>query len=250
LQPNPNRLVQARADNAATATAKGGILPFMFFDLHYAHEQESALSLSKVNLGEVRFCIKVLKLLNDILHHSKAHQSTSIGVITPYNEQLNELQRAYTKIPSTSLNVEFNTVDGFQGREKDIILISTVRANEAHTIGFLSDLRRMNVAITRAKYVLIVIGHVGTLKSDVKWAALAEYAYRMQCLIPVHREEMTVHEAMQYMPWYSQAFYSHFAYAQRQLPQQHQHQPVTQQVSVGGKRKREKEIEEGEIICI
>ena len=55
-------------------------------------------------------------------------------------------------------DVEINTVDGFQGREKDIIIMSCVRSNDNGTIGFLSDRRRMNVAITRAKYGLYIIG--------------------------------------------------------------------------------------------
>lgn len=66
-------------------------------------------------------------------------------------------------------NIEFNTIDGFQGREMDVIILSLVRSNKNSNIGFLTDRRRMNVAITRAKYLLVVIGNIKTLKNDTFW---------------------------------------------------------------------------------
>lgn len=66
-------------------------------------------------------------------------------------------------------NIEFNTIDGFQGREMDVIILSLVRSNKNSKIGFLTDRRRMNVAITRAKYLLVVIGNIKTLKNDTFW---------------------------------------------------------------------------------
>ena len=72
-----------------------------------------------------------------------------IGIISPYADQV--------KLISERTDIEVKTVDGFQGREKEIIIISTVRSNEYGQIGFLKDLRRLNVAITRAKRKLIII---------------------------------------------------------------------------------------------
>ena len=71
--------------------------------------------------------------------------------------------------------ISINTVDGFQGQERDVILISLVRANEKGEIGFLSDLRRMNVAITRARMKLIILGDASTLTRHPFYKKLYEY---------------------------------------------------------------------------
>lgn len=79
-------------------------------------------------------------------------ENVNIGVISPYQSQVKELERMlsrYNNIPCVT--VEVKSVDGFQGREKDIILFSTVRSNSGGHIGFLKDHRRLNVAVTRAK---------------------------------------------------------------------------------------------------
>ena len=91
----------------------------------------------------------------------------SIGIISPYADQV--------KIIQDRTPVEVKTVDGFQGREKEIIIISTVRSNYDGNIGFLSDLRRLNVAITRAKRKLIIIGNKETLKSNPTYERLIKF---------------------------------------------------------------------------
>jgi superfamily I DNA and/or RNA helicase len=87
--------------------------------------------------------------------------SKSIGVISPYRKQVSLLRE---QIEDLSITVQ--TIDSFQGQERDIILISLVRSNENQQIGFLSDYRRMNVAMTRAKLKLIILGDSATLGSD------------------------------------------------------------------------------------
>lgn len=84
--------------------------------------------------------------------------SENMGIISPYEDQRNLI--------SSLTNVEVKTVDGYQGREKDIILISTVRSNSKREIGFLSDMRRLNVALTRARRKMIMVGDVETLKTN------------------------------------------------------------------------------------
>ena len=97
-----------------------------------------------------------------------------IGIISPYKSQVRQIRRAISKVRhklclSGDSDIEINTVDAYQGREKDIIIISTVRTNN---LGFLRDYRRMNVAITRAKHFLFVVGNKNCLSKDPNWNAL------------------------------------------------------------------------------
>ena len=100
-----------------------------------------------------------------------------IGIISPYADQVKIIQ---DKTP-----VEVKTVDGFQGREKEIIIISTVRSNLYGNIGFLSDLRRLNVAITRAKRKLIIIGNKNTLENNPTYLRLIKFVEDENLLIKI-----------------------------------------------------------------
>ncbi|MBK9191165.1 MAG: hypothetical protein IPM77_06415 [Crocinitomicaceae bacterium] len=95
----------------------------------------------------------------------------STGIISPYRAQVNLLK---SKIEDQQTTIE--TVDSFQGQERDIILISLVRSNSENEIGFLKDYRRMNVAMTRARFKLIIIGDSSTMGSDPFYSDLLEYA--------------------------------------------------------------------------
>ena len=102
----------------------------------------------------------------------------SIGIISPYKEQRewlkdNIVEVEFDKTKLESLSVK--TIDGFQGEERDVIYISLVRSNEKHEIGFLNDLRRMNVAITRAKKKLVVIGDSSTIGASKFYNSFLEY---------------------------------------------------------------------------
>lgn len=99
--------------------------------------------------------------------------TTQIGVISPYRSQVDLLEDVFESIEA----IEVNTIDSFQGQEKEVIIISLVRSNETANIGFLSDYRRMNVAMTRAKKKLIVIGDSSTIGLDdfySKWLEFVE----------------------------------------------------------------------------
>lgn len=123
-------------------------------------------SLSVRNIEEANFCAKYLRYM--IEHAGKIN---SIGLIAPYSAQVTYLKEKLNDLD----NVQVSTVDGFQGQEKDIILISCVRSNVDSEIGFLKDLRRLNVALTRARKKLIVVGDSATLASNTVYKDLIEY---------------------------------------------------------------------------
>lgn len=106
----------------------------------------------------------------------------SIGIISPYAQQVIMIRE---KIESDEhfkeLDVEVNSIDGFQGQEKDVIYISLVRSNPAGKIGFLGDHRRLNVAMTRAKKKLIIVGDMLTLGKDPIFRRLQDYAEEIEC---------------------------------------------------------------------
>ena len=125
---------------------------------------ESHLKDSKSIVNKIEADIAV-RLANDYLTAGVCEED--IGIISPYADQV--------KIIQEQTPVEVKTVDGFQGREKEIIIISTVRSNDNENIGFLKDLRRLNVAITRAKRKLIIIGHKDTLISNPTYSRLIKF---------------------------------------------------------------------------
>lgn len=107
---------------------------------------------SIVNVEECKLVKSVLLYIND--NHSTVKD---VGVITPYRAQCTHIQSLVEDVPLT-YHLKVSTVDGFQGQENDIIVLSLVRSNSESVIGFMDDIRRMNVALTRCKKGLIVIG--------------------------------------------------------------------------------------------
>ena len=142
-------------------------------------EQFIGESFGRVNKGEAELTLKSLQdYFTKIGKERILEEQIDVGVISPYRAQVQYLrklvkQREFFK-PYRRL-ITVNTVDGFQGQERDIILISMVRANENGEIGFLRDLRRMNVAITRARMKLIILGDVATLTRHPFYKKLWEY---------------------------------------------------------------------------
>lgn len=136
---------------------------------------ESTFRQSILNQGEVNI---IIQLVGDLMLNNPQLDPTDIGIISPYVAQTRLLQDTFELDAGISLEpllgraraeqvsrVEINTVDGFQGREKDVIILSTVRSNQSGHIGFLTDQRRLNVALTRAKDALLVVGNKRTLKT-------------------------------------------------------------------------------------
>ena len=111
-------------------------------------------------------------------------RAEDVGVITPYSAQVQLLQRKLQGLPARldAGGVEVSTVDGFQGREKELILISTVRSNPRRALGFVADDRRLNVMITRARRGLVLFGDPGTLGSDETWRAYLQWLRKRRCV--------------------------------------------------------------------
>lgn len=101
----------------------------------------------------------------------------SIAIISPYREQVTFMQEMMVQDAKLSgLNISVNTIDAFQGQESDVVFISLVRSNEKGEIGFLKDYRRMNVAMTRAKKLLVIVGDSATIGNDPFYEAMINYA--------------------------------------------------------------------------
>ncbi len=120
-------------------------------DHEETHHEDSG---SKANPGEVEIVAQQVERLLD-----SGLQARELAVITPYNAQVNLLRKRLSGVAQ----LEVDTVDGFQGREKEAIILSLVRSNEKGEVGFLADTRRLNVAITRARRQLTVIGDTATV---------------------------------------------------------------------------------------
>ena len=101
-----------------------------------------------------------------------------MGVITPYSAQVDELRKlaeASAVMARVYSSITINTVDAFQGQERDVIVISFVRSNDKGEVGFLADIRRTNVAMTRGRKKLILVGDSATLSSHPFYLALLEF---------------------------------------------------------------------------
>ena len=147
--------------------------PFVYFDLKWTQEKKDQ-SKSTMNIQEAAFCKDLLKTFSR--SYDDAFKTLNVGIISPYSRQIKELKIAVERGGCAYKNIEISSVDSFQGREKDIIIFSCVRAPVGKTIGFLADVRRMNVAITRAKYSLWIVGNSELLKTNDIWSDLIKYA--------------------------------------------------------------------------
>ena len=142
-------------------------------------EQFVGESFGRINKAEAELTLLVLEqYFQKIGKQRILDERLDVGVISPYRAQVQYLRRLFKKKeffkPYRSL-ISVNTVDGFQGQERDIILISLVRANDEGQIGFLRDLRRMNVAITRARMKLIILGDASTMTRHPFYKRLYDY---------------------------------------------------------------------------
>ena len=142
-------------------------------------EQFVGESFGRINKAEAELTLLTLETyFNKIGKQRILDERLDVGIISPYRAQVQYLRRQIKKkewVKPYRQLISVNTVDGFQGQERDIILISLVRANDDGQIGFLRDLRRMNVAITRARMKLIILGDASTMTRHPFYRKLYDY---------------------------------------------------------------------------
>lgn len=154
--------------------------PIVFLDtLGNFRENSRTGSTSKKNPGEA---VLAKEIVEELLRMGV--DTLDIGVITPYDDQKDLIS---SKINNEEIEVD--TVDGFQGREKEVIILSLTRSNQENDIGFLKDLRRLNVSITRAKRKLIMIGDSGTVSTDEVFRKMIDYVKQVGELVEVKSTE-------------------------------------------------------------
>ncbi|KAI2483897.1 SEN1 N multi-domain protein [Pyrenophora tritici-repentis] len=143
--------------------------PYRFFDVK-GQQQKATSGKSLMNIAEINVALQLYhRLTSDFPNYNFKGK---IGIITPYKSQLYEIKERFKRTYGQTIveDIDFNTTDAFQGRENEIIIFSCVRANGG--IGFLDDVRRMNVGLTRAKSSLWVLGDSTSLQSGEYWRKL------------------------------------------------------------------------------
>lgn len=175
---------------SAPTVSHRGILdydtPMMWIDTAECDGKEEFVgeNFGRINRAEAELTLQTLQqYLEKIGKQRILDESIDVGIISPYRAQVQLLRKELRKReffrPYRHL-LTVNTVDGFQGQERDIILISLVRSNDGGDIGFLRDLRRMNVAITRARMKLIILGSSETMTSHPFYKKLYEYVGQLK----------------------------------------------------------------------
>ena len=175
---------------SAPTVSHRGILdydtPMMWIDTAECDGKEEFVgeNFGRINRAEAELTLQTLQQYFEKIGKQRIlEESIDVGIISPYRAQVQLLRKELRKReffrPYRHL-LTVNTVDGFQGQERDIILISLVRSNDGGDIGFLRDLRRMNVAITRARMKLIILGSSETMTSNPFYKKLYEYVGQLK----------------------------------------------------------------------
>lgn len=184
---------------AAPEVSHRGILaydtPVVWFDTAGCDFEEDRLSesMSRINKQEAALLVEQLQsYIEKISKERVLDESIDFGLISPYKSQVQYIRElikrnAFFK-PFRKL-ITVHTVDGFQGQERDVIMISLVRANDQGNIGFLNDLRRMNVAITRARMKLIILGDASTLTKHAFYRELYKYITARGHVIQINNDK-------------------------------------------------------------
>ena len=188
--PKPSERV---APNGVNWPSK--MVPLAFVEVK-GEEMRAPDGNSIFNVQEAEECVRVVQKL---LLSGDVKNAGDIGIIAPYAAQVRAISEEWNrkvttdvKLKNTSIveadnpesakdELEIRSVDGFQGREKEVIVLCTVRNNRQNQLGFVADPRRLNVAITRAKRGLIVLGHRDTLSTDQLWHKWLQFVDKYEC---------------------------------------------------------------------
>ncbi|KAK9026431.1 hypothetical protein V6N11_039270 [Hibiscus sabdariffa] len=157
--------------------------PYLFYDITHGRESHRGGSVSYQNVHEAVFCLRLYEHLQKT-SKSLGLPKITVGIITPYKLQLKCIQREFDSVLKSEegKDLYINTVDAFQGQERDVIIMSCVRAS-GYGVGFVADIRRMNVALTRARRALWVMGNASALVQSDDWAALIADAKTRNCFM-------------------------------------------------------------------
>ena len=152
--------------------------PLLFIDTAGCGFEEKQVGTSISNPEEAIFLINYLQLyIQEITKANLYPAFPSIGIIAPYKGQLDAIREVAPNSENIQpgMEISINSVDSFQGQERDVILISMTRSNTDSRIGFLNEIRRMNVAMTRARKKLVIVGDSSTLSQHSFYAGLIEF---------------------------------------------------------------------------
>ncbi|XP_038701351.1 uncharacterized protein LOC119998175 isoform X2 [Tripterygium wilfordii] len=156
--------------------------PYSFINVLFGREEFDDMGRSRKNMIEVALVLKLLQNLHSAWIRSK--QNLSVGVISPYSAQVVAIQEklGHKYENSDGFAVKVKSIDGFQGGEEDIIILSTVRSNSGGSFEFISNQQRTNVALTRARHCLWILGNERILlSSESVWEALVRDAKNRRC---------------------------------------------------------------------
>ncbi|NXA22100.1 SETX helicase, partial [Ibidorhyncha struthersii] len=168
-----------RATEENRCSSEWPFQPYLIFDVGDGREERDNDSFS--NPQEVKL---VMELIRTIKEKRKDLGLRRIGIITPYSAQKKKIQEQLDRAFKNNSPGEVDTVDAFQGREKDCIIVTCVRANDTKgSIGFLASLQRLNVTITRARFSLFILGKLKTLMENKDWNELIQDAQKRGAII-------------------------------------------------------------------
>lgn len=191
MMPCADRSLCVRIVDVGGGSNENQGLPTRFSKTVFGSTSDPSLSLEDQttywNEAEAEI---VLSLIREIVFDD-SKEVNSVGVITPYNGQVQLIKSmiagssALRKgLAANPVSIEVKSVDGYQGRERDVIIFSAVRSNRQARIGFVRDWRRMNVALTRAKSGLVIVGDLDTLaEADKHWDGLKKWGAGVRCIV-------------------------------------------------------------------